>query len=189
MRTRIKVTDLTVRQWEHVLRALPAGYDMPEEAVRVYVEFEIDIPDEVTGGRRVEMPVRAFIALMTQLQRIERHQPDALMVATAALTPDALPDRLEAVRNVADPVRAAERVTCDHGSPVVRETPSAFEGADPVRTFADGCQSVGPYAADQAPCKCGFRAPELGPHPACPVHSRRGDDSGDVLDGYTGRPY
>jgi hypothetical protein len=26
--------------------------------------------------------------------------------------------------------------------------------------------------ADDA-CKCGFRAPELGPHPACPVHTTR----------------
>lgn len=156
MRTRIKVTDLTLRQWDHLQDVLPAEHDIPEGAVRMCVEFEIDLPGQIRG-RHVEMPVRTFVRMMTQLQRIERYEPDALMVATAALTPDALPDHLEAVRN------AAERVTCDHSSPVVRETPSAFEGADPVRDFEDGCSGVGPY-----------RSPE---------------DSGDVLDGYTGRPY
>jgi hypothetical protein len=120
---------------------LPAEYDIPEGAVRVCVEFELTAE---LSPRHVEMPVRAFVALMTQLQRIE-NAPSTLQVATAALTPDELPDHLEAVRNAADPARAAERVTCDHGSPVVRETPSAFEGADPVREFEDGCQSYGPY--------------------------------------------
>lgn len=37
---------------------------------------------------------------------------------------------------------------CDHGEPMVRETPSAFKGADPVRVYADGCQSYGPYAGE-----------------------------------------
>lgn len=28
-------------------------------------------------------------------------------------------------------------------------------------------------ASDDEQCKCGFRAPELGPHPLCPVHGER----------------
>lgn len=134
MRTRIKVTDLSLGQWDHLQDNLPASYDMPEGAVRVCVEFELDAQMD---SRHVEMPVRAFMALMTRLARIQRH-------AEAALTPDALPDHLEAVRNAADPARAAER-TCDHGAAVTAETPSAFEGAEPVRDYADGCQSFGPY--------------------------------------------
>ncbi|TYK47183.1 hypothetical protein [Actinomadura decatromicini] len=27
-------------------------------------------------------------------------------------------------------------------------------------------------------CKCGFRAPELGPHPDCPTHTQNGGDRG-----------
>lgn len=159
MRTRIKVTDLTRGQWDHLQDNLPASYDMPEGAVRVCVEFELD-PQMNT--RHVEMPVRAFMALMTRLQGLQRH-------AEAALTPDAFPDDLEAVRNAADPARpvlptpdqvrhlsAAEAVeltrqmntappTCQHGATVIRESPGAFEGAEPVRDYADGCQSFGPY--------------------------------------------
>jgi hypothetical protein len=35
---------------------------------------------------------------------------------------------------------------CDHGSPVVKKTPSLFHDEQPVYTHADGCQSYGPYA-------------------------------------------
>lgn len=37
---------------------------------------------------------------------------------------------------------------CDHGTPVVQETPSACEGAEPIRNYSDGCQSYGPYPKD-----------------------------------------
>lgn len=37
---------------------------------------------------------------------------------------------------------------CDHGASVVRETPSAFAGAEPIRDYSDGCQSYGPYPKD-----------------------------------------
>lgn len=32
-----------------------------------------------------------------------------------------------------------------HGAQVADETPSAFSGAGPIRTYTDGCQSYGPY--------------------------------------------
>lgn len=120
MRTRIKVTDLTLRQWDHLQDNLQASYDIPENGVRVCVEFELHCEMD---SRHVEMPVRAFMALMTRLARIQRH-------AEAALTPDVLPDDLW---------------TCDHGAAVVNESPSVFRGADPVRQYVDGCSSVGPY--------------------------------------------
>lgn len=127
MRTRIKVTDLSLGQWDHLQDNLPASYDMPEGAVRVCVEFELDAQMD---SRHVEMPVRAFMALMTRLQEVQAR-------AEAALTPDALPPKWSAP--------LSQPRTCDHGAAVVAETPSAFEGAEPVRDYADGCQSFGPY--------------------------------------------
>jgi hypothetical protein len=38
---------------------------------------------------------------------------------------------------------------CGHGAPVASVDPSAFEGADPVRTYTDGCQSYGPYPTEK----------------------------------------
>lgn len=42
--------------------------------------------------------------------------------------------------------RSLSKPRCEHGTKVVKSTPSVFDGADPVRTYADGCQSYGPYA-------------------------------------------
>lgn len=136
MRTRIKVTDLTAGQWDWLERNLRDSYEIPDTAIRVGVQFEIDVLSRVLV-RHVEMSVRAFAVLVSQLQSLQ-------IQAGAMLTPDALPDHLETVRNAADPARAAER-TCDHGAAVTGETPSVFEGAEPVRDYADGCQSYGPY--------------------------------------------
>ena len=50
--------------------------------------------------------------------------------------------------SAADAAALAQRMngpTCDHGSPVKDESPSAFEGGEPVREYEDGCSSVGPY--------------------------------------------
>jgi len=113
MRARIKVTDLSLAQWDHVQDQLQETYDIADGAVRVCVEFELD-PQMNT--RHVEMPVRVFVGFLTRLARIQRHA------------------------ELAD-----SGITCDHGAAVLAETPSAFEGAEPVRDYADGCQSFGPY--------------------------------------------
>jgi hypothetical protein len=126
MRTRIKVMDLTLRQWDHLQDNLRDGYEIPDEAVRVSVEFELDAQ---MNTRRVDMPVRSFVAMMTRLQRIERH---GQIEEGAAQLPPPLPTPVS-------------QPTCEHGSPVVDETPSAFEGGEPVRDYEDGCSSVGPY--------------------------------------------
>jgi hypothetical protein len=130
MRTRIKVMDLTLRQGDHLRDNLPPEYQISENAVRVCVEFE----HHALGYRHVEMPIRAFMALMTRIQRIEQHAE--IEEGSAKLPP--LPAKWSA------PLSGPDR-TCDHGLPVVEETPSVFEDGTPVRTYEDGCQSVGPY--------------------------------------------
>lgn len=54
---------------------------------------------------------------------------------------------------------------------------------EPTLPIDDPAQGhpAGPQMND--PCKCGFRAPELGPHPYCPIH---GHDSPDRMDGQIG---
>lgn len=156
MRTQIKVTDLSVAQWDYLQDNLLEKYAIPADAVRVCVEFELD-PEMST--RHVEMPVRAFMSFLTRLQAAQIRA-----TAQAALTPDALPDDALPVLPTADQVRnlsAAEAVhlarqmnvgrTCNHGAAVVTETPSMFEGAEPVRQYADGCQSFGPYPPVSGP--------------------------------------
>jgi hypothetical protein len=187
MRTRIKVEEMTLRQWDHLQDNLRSSYYIPDGAVRVCVEFELTTE---MNGRHVEMPLRAFVTLMTQLQRIESHAGDVVS-GTATFRPDELPGHLDNLRNQADPARAeinaelpplpspirrlesagneVEKLpplpakwsaplsgpdrTCDHGLPVVNETPSVFEGADPVRTYEDGCQSFGPYRNQADPAR------------------------------------
>lgn len=164
MRTRIKVTDLTLRQWDRLQDQLQPSYNIPDGAVRVCVEFELTTE---LDPRHVEMPVRAFMMLVTQLQQMVEHDDHAELVREGRADLPPLPAKWSAplsgparlpVLPTADEVRhlsaagavklAAEMnagPTCDHGSPVIEETPSAFEGGEPARTYADGCQSYGPY--------------------------------------------
>ncbi len=124
MRTRIKVTDLNLRQWDHITTQVPVdGRVILEGVPRVCVVFELT-PD--FSELHVEMDVVEFAALVVKLNTI-RNEVAVEDVAKAALAPDSLPE------------------PCEHGAPVVEETPSAFVGAKPIRTYADGCQSYGPY--------------------------------------------
>lgn len=102
MHTKIKVKDLSLVQWDWIQTHLVRDYEFTPETVRVCVEFELTPDFNLT---RVELPVRAFMHLMNQLQGIETRA----RAAEAALAPDALSDHLEDQRNAADPVRAAER--------------------------------------------------------------------------------
>lgn len=38
---------------------------------------------------------------------------------------------------------------CEHNAAVTEETASMFDGAEPVRIYADGCQSYGPYQRNE----------------------------------------
>lgn len=124
MRTRVKVADLNLRQWDHLVTQVPVdGRVILEGVPRVCAVFELT-PD--FSELHVEMDVVEFAALLVKLNTI-RNEVAVADIATAALTPDALPE------------------PCEHGAPVTGETPSVFEGAQPIRTYADGCQSYGPY--------------------------------------------
>lgn len=118
MRTRIKVMDLTEGQWNYLQAELDSTMPVPDGAVRMCVEFELAAQGEV---RHVEMSARSFVAMITRVQDVQD-------LAEAALTPDVEP-------------------RCDHGSPVVHESPSMWRDGKrhPVREYADGCQSFGPY--------------------------------------------
>ena len=140
MRARIKVMDLSLAQWDWLQDNLPETYAIPENAVRVCVEFELS--SEI-GARYVEMGVRQFIALMAQLQLAEA-QAQGKDVRLPVLPTAAEVHNLTAAQAVALTQRKNEP-TCDHGAAVAEESRSAFEGAEPVRTYADGCQSFGPY--------------------------------------------
>lgn len=125
MRTRIKVADLNLRQWDHLTTEVPVdGREFLPGIPRVCAVFELT-PD--FSELHIEMDVAEFLTLMLRLENIRNET-----VAMAALTPDALPE------------------PCEHGAAVVRENPSAFAGAKPVRTYADGCQSYGPYQGEDA---------------------------------------
>jgi hypothetical protein len=132
MRVKSKVTDLTIHQWDYLQSNVMTSYDMPTGVVRVCAEFELT--EMLT--RHAEMPVHMFAGLLTQLEHIT--------LIEAALTPDALPDTEAGQGPLPGP-------TCDHGATVAEQEPSAFSGAEPIRTYSDGCQSYGPYSSDGPP--------------------------------------
>lgn len=106
MRARVKVADLNLRQWDHITTEVPVdGREFLDGLPRVCVVFELT--PEISEVH-IEMDVAEFATLMTKLEGI-RNEPAVAEVAQAALTPDALPDVLEDIRNEADPSRAAER--------------------------------------------------------------------------------
>jgi hypothetical protein len=88
MRTRVKVTDLNLRQWDHITSVVPVdGRVILEGVPRVCVVFELT-PD--LSELHVEMDVVEFAALVVKLETI-RNEVAVEDVAKAALTPDALP--------------------------------------------------------------------------------------------------
>lgn len=106
MRTRVKVADLNLRQWDHLTTEVPVnGREFLDGLPRLCVEFELT-PD--LHQLHIEMDVAEFATLMIRLEGI-RNEPAVAEVAQAALTPDALPDHLDRLRDEADPSRAAER--------------------------------------------------------------------------------
>lgn len=129
MRLTTTLTDLTPEEWALAQSILRPGYEINPDAIRVCLTVV-----HGTEERHVELPLGTFVEVMAclGLERTFRKFHAALGTAKAALTPDALPDD----------------ITCDHGAAVTKEDPSVFEGAAPVRTFADGCQSYGPYATE-----------------------------------------
>lgn len=115
MRTKIKVTDLDLSQWDHVQTQLQRAYRFADGAPRVCVEFEL------TGEMdpvHVEMPVREFMLFLEELNAQRKHEIEPF------------------------PGDAVEGH--DHERPVELKA-SAWPGCPPVRIYADGCQGYGPY--------------------------------------------
>lgn len=89
MRTRIKVTDLNLRQWDYLTTNVPVdGRDFLPGLPRVCAVFEV-APE--ISELHIEMDLVELTGLLVVLEGI-RNDPDPALVAQAALTPDALPD-------------------------------------------------------------------------------------------------
>ena len=147
MRLTTTLTELTDEDWTTVQGLLRPSYDIKPGATRVCLTV-------VHGAeeRHAELPLGTFVETLAALA-LGRTVRNAL-TALAALSPDTLPDVPEieckcgfrAPELGPHPECPSHSLKCGHGTAVVREDPSAFEGAEPVRLFADGCQSYGPYA-------------------------------------------
>lgn len=160
MRIQMTVTDLDDERWAYLQANVQAEYKMPEDATRVCLTFSYGEEE-----RHVEMPMGTTLGLLVGLGMVgvTREMRNAL----AKLRPVDLPEFLNQARRQADPslpllptpdmVRhlsakeAADLVNlintpCEYNSPTVSFELSQFDGAPPVRTHKDGCQSYGPYA-------------------------------------------
>jgi hypothetical protein len=86
MRARIKVTELNLRQWDHITTEVPVnGREFLPGLPRVCVVFEV-APE--ISELHIEMDVVEFASLMTRLSAIT-NEPDVSELASAVLTPDA----------------------------------------------------------------------------------------------------
>jgi hypothetical protein len=65
------------------------------------------------------------------------------------------------------PVRS-EPTACEHGAELVEETPSTFPDGEPIRKFADGCLTIGPYPHRQHPNCTLDGGADVEPEPARP---------------------
>jgi hypothetical protein len=86
MRTRSKVTDLRLRQWDYVVTQIPVdGREFFPNVPRVCAVFEV-APE--ISALHVEMDVAEFLTVMLKLEQI-KNEPDGSELASAVLTPDA----------------------------------------------------------------------------------------------------
>lgn len=80
MRTRIKVADLNLRQWDHLTTQVPVdGRTFLPGIPRVCVEFELTPDFQVL---HIEMDLAEFLTLMLRLESIRN---EVIAVAEAAL--------------------------------------------------------------------------------------------------------
>jgi hypothetical protein len=97
VRAQVKIADLNLAQWDRLQERVQTSYEVKPGEPTVCAVFELAPMSE----RHAEMPVFEFATLMAELAQIE----NTGLVAEAALTPDALPDELNRIRNAADPAR------------------------------------------------------------------------------------
>lgn len=159
MRIQMTMIELDEERWAYLQTNVQAEYEIPEDATRVCLTFSYGEEE-----RHVEVPMGSIVGLLMGLGMVGVTRE--LRNALAKLRPVDLPEFLNQARRQADPslsllptpdmVRnlsskeAADLVKlinkpCEHNSPAVSFEPSQFNGAPPVRTHKDGCQSYGPY--------------------------------------------
>lgn len=121
---------------ETVIRHMVAETGEPREIVAEMVDAHASMDQEAVLNLTEGEPTTLRDALERWLDLwMKRHNPDTS-------TADVI-EGLSAILAYPFP----EKV-CDHGASVVRETSSAFAGAEPIRDYSDGCQSYGPYPKD-----------------------------------------
>jgi hypothetical protein len=128
MRTKIEITELSLGQWDYLTTRVPVnGRTFLPGMPRACVEFSLT-PD--FNSLHIEMDLVELAGLMVVLAGMDLKR----------LAEVALGETTGEIPIVGPP--------CEHGAPVTEETPSAFAGAKPIRTYADGCQSYGPYQSE-----------------------------------------
>lgn len=98
MRIKTTIDRLNENQWQFANRVLLTSYNIPKDASRVCLVIE-----HRGEERHAELPIGAYMGLVGGLGL--KAVIEGYGTAQAALTPDALPDHLETVRNAADPAR------------------------------------------------------------------------------------
>lgn len=106
MRLTTTIDRLTAEQWTIAHQILRTEYEIPMDASRVCLVLE-----HRGEERHAELPLGAYAELLRSLAADSVLSP--LRTAMAALTPDALPDHLEKVRQAADPERLPALPTPD----------------------------------------------------------------------------
>lgn len=141
MRLKIEIDDLSPEQWRYFQESLQARYEIPDGVSRACLTV-IHGDEE----RHVELPASRVSGLLmgTNLATTFFQLGKSVKLAMAALTPD------------------------DARLPGAPCSP-ACEDQDDDRPHLLDCP-VRTIDLSKCKCKCGFRAPELGPHPMCPVH-------------------
>jgi hypothetical protein len=150
MRATVEVKDLNSAQVAHLARQVPVnGREFLPGIPRVCTMFELAEGVDL----HVEMDVAELATLMIRLATIGlRATAEAALVETAGEPEgNGLPwlPSADLVRNLS--ATEAAKLTkwgndpCQHGAPVTVREASVFEGAFPTVTYADGCQSYGPY--------------------------------------------
>lgn len=150
MRIRTTIADLSETQWRLINETVRTEYQFGERNTRVCVIFK-----RGSEERHTEMPLANYVGVLVGLGMASPSQ--AYMAALAASIP---------------PEEAGP--PCEHGAPIARVTPSAFKGAKSSVTYADGCQSYGPYKMIEASAPPEEMSP-LGPKWNQEYQNRTGD--------------
>jgi len=102
MRITTTIDRLTENQWTSAQKVLRTSYDIPMDASRACLVVE-----HRGEERHAELPLFAYMGLVGSLGL------KAVDDGLGTVTPDALPDHLEQVRNAADPARRPVLPTAD----------------------------------------------------------------------------